>query len=97
MVSKQTKAHGKAIPGKDINQAGSGDAGPSVPTTVVFHEDVGLVALPLSALERHEWITQAAYFRAQERGFAAGHELEDWFAAASELDQLLASAGRQAH
>lgn len=35
---------------------------------------------------RHEMIAQAAYFRAQRRGFEAGHELEDWLAAEAEVD-----------
>ena len=35
--------------------------------------------------ERHEMIATAAYFRAQQRGFEPGHELEDWFAAESEV------------
>lgn len=35
---------------------------------------------------RHEQIAQAAYFRAQRRGFEPGHELEDWLAAEAEVD-----------
>jgi hypothetical protein len=35
---------------------------------------------------RHEMIAQAAYFRAQRRGFEPGHELEDWLAAEAEVD-----------
>jgi hypothetical protein len=35
---------------------------------------------------RHEQIAQAAYFRAERRGFKAGHELDDWLAAESEVD-----------
>ncbi|HEY0942614.1 MAG TPA: DUF2934 domain-containing protein [Steroidobacter sp.] len=37
------------------------------------------------AAERHEMIATAAYFRAQQRGFEPGHELEDWLAAESEV------------
>jgi hypothetical protein len=37
------------------------------------------------ATERRELIATAAYFRAQKRGFEPGHELEDWFAAETEL------------
>jgi hypothetical protein len=36
------------------------------------------------AVERTAMIADAAYFRAERRGFAPGHELEDWLAA--ELD-----------
>jgi hypothetical protein len=37
------------------------------------------------AAERHEMIAAAAYFRAQQRGFEPGHELEDWFTAETEI------------
>ena len=30
---------------------------------------------------REEWVRVAAYYRAERRGFAPGHDLEDWFAA----------------
>jgi hypothetical protein len=38
------------------------------------------------AAERREMISTAAYFRAQQRGFEPGHELEDWFAAETAID-----------
>jgi hypothetical protein len=34
-------------------------------------------------------IAEAAYFRAERRGFAPGHEQEDWLAAESEVDRRL--------
>ncbi|MEO7774167.1 MAG: DUF2934 domain-containing protein [Steroidobacteraceae bacterium] len=34
-------------------------------------------------------IAEAAYFKALHRGFASGHELEDWLAAESETRRLL--------
>jgi len=36
-------------------------------------------------------IARAAYFRAMERGFAPGHELQDWLAAEAEVDAELLS------
>jgi hypothetical protein len=42
--------------------------------------------------ERQALIAKAAYFRAERRGFRAGHELEDWLAAEAEVDQQLAEA-----
>jgi hypothetical protein len=36
-------------------------------------------------------IQDAAYYRAQNRGFEAGHETDDWAAAEQEIDALLAS------
>jgi hypothetical protein len=39
--------------------------------------------------ERRAAIAQAAYFRAKRRGFAPGHELEDWLTAESEVDSAM--------
>lgn len=41
--------------------------------------------------QRFEMIAQAAYFRAAQRGFCPGNELEDWVQAEAEIEQLLAS------
>jgi hypothetical protein len=38
---------------------------------------------------RRGLIAQAAYYRAERRGFEAGHEAEDWLAAESEVDTAL--------
>jgi hypothetical protein len=45
--------------------------------------------LRLATPERQSLIARAAYFRAEKRGFRAGHELEDWLAAETEVDQQL--------
>jgi hypothetical protein len=39
--------------------------------------------------QRAALIAEAAYFRAEKRGFTPGHEAEDWFAAESEVDAIL--------
>jgi hypothetical protein len=41
---------------------------------------------------RRALIAQAAYFRAERRGFAAGYDEQDWLAAEAEVDAMLASA-----
>jgi hypothetical protein len=41
---------------------------------------------------REQHITEAAYYRAEKRGFEAGHELEDWMAAEQEIDALVEAA-----
>ncbi|MBV8145178.1 MAG: DUF2934 domain-containing protein [Gammaproteobacteria bacterium] len=38
---------------------------------------------------RHALIAQAAYLRAERRGFTPGQEAEDWLAAEAEIDALL--------
>ena len=50
----------------------------------------------IDARTRHELIAQAAYFRAQHRGFAAGHESDDWCVAEAEVDAALGVRGKLA-
>ncbi len=40
--------------------------------------------------QRQNLIAEAAYRRAEQRNFEAGHELEDWLAAEAEVDQQVA-------
>jgi uncharacterized protein YbbK (DUF523 family) len=47
-----------------------------------------------SSGDHHTLLAEAAYRRAEQRGFAAGHELEDWLAAEAEMNQRLAGDGR---
>ncbi len=44
--------------------------------------------------DRHASIAEAAYYRSKLRGFAPGHEIEDWLAAEEEVDQRLMGEGR---
>lgn len=49
----------------------------------------------LSPEERRRRIEQAAYFRAQQRGFISGDPVEDWLAAEREINRLLPSPQQQ--
>ena len=49
----------------------------------------------LTSGERLEMIRQAAYYRAERRGFATGHEAEDWLAAEAEIDAGLAAIAKR--
>jgi len=42
--------------------------------------------------DRRALIAVAAYYRAERRGFAPGHEQEDWLAAEREIDATLDAA-----
>ena len=42
--------------------------------------------------ERDTMVRMAAYFRAEQRGFAPGNEWEDWLAAEAEIDALVGAA-----
>jgi nicotinamidase-related amidase len=46
----------------------------------------------VSPARREEMIRLAAYFRAEQRGFAPGNEWEDWLSAEAELDALVGVA-----
>lgn len=43
----------------------------------------------ISAEERWRMVATAAYHRAEKRGFAPGHEEEDWQAAEKDIDTVL--------
>ena len=47
------------------------------------------VKLNLAGEDRRQLIAEAAYLRAERRGFQPGKELEDWLAAEIEIDALL--------
>jgi hypothetical protein len=44
---------------------------------------------------REALIAEAAYFRAQRRGFEPGHEEEDWLAAEADVDRRLNGGPRR--
>ncbi len=47
----------------------------------------------VSPAERQRFIAEAAYFKAEQRGFAEGGELDDWIEAEAEIDALLGASG----
>lgn len=64
-------------------------AEPQTTTEPVSTAQATAVVVSLAAIDRDSMIATAAYFRALKRNFAAGHELEDWLAAESEIDAAL--------
>ena len=51
--------------------------------------------IPSFSIDREARIAEAAYWRAERRGFAAGQELDDWLAAEKEVDGDLAARERK--
>lgn len=52
--------------------------------------------IPVTAAKpaaRQAMIAEAAYYLAEQRAFAPGHELEDWLCAECEIDRLWSQAG----
>jgi hypothetical protein len=44
----------------------------------------------LPTFDRLVMVAEAAYYRAERRGFAPGAEMDDWLAAEAEIERLLA-------
>jgi hypothetical protein len=59
-----------------------------------FYDHVDLYVAPHFSEDRQACIAKAAHFIAERRGFAPGHELDDWLAAENEVDQRLVGEGR---
>jgi hypothetical protein len=51
-------------------------------------------AQPPSEAQLQSWIAEAAYYRAERRGFQPGFEIEDWLAAEAETRQRLQARER---
>lgn len=49
------------------------------------------MAPPNIAIPREQLIAVAAYFRAEQRGFAPGNEMSDWLDAEADVEHLLGS------
>src|SRR2546429_9072514 len=62
------------------------------PSAPVRRSPTEPVRLALTPEARRGMIAEGAYLRAERRGFAPGHETEDWLAAEAEVDVLLKGA-----
>ena len=51
---------------------------------------------PPSAAQLQAWIAEAAYYRAERRGFEPGRETEDWLAAEAEVMARMSAGDRTA-
>ena len=49
----------------------------------------GTSSIDITPEERWKMIAGAAYHKAEKRGFAPGHELQDWAEAEKEIDKLV--------
>lgn len=60
--------------------------------TVASFTDDGRPVAEMNPEIRRALITQAAYLRAERRGFAPGHEMQDWLEAEQEVDRGIGAA-----
>ena len=79
MTKKHGKQHGSNVVGKINPQPMRGEP--------VSQGNAGLPE------EREYMIAEAAYYRAERRGFSPGNEMEDWLQAETEIDSLIQSGG----
>ena len=77
-VSKKTMTKKKAVSAKKTATRKS--TSPSKP---------GTSSIDITPEERWKMIAVAAYHKAEKRGFAPGHELQDWAEAEKEIDTLV--------
>ena len=63
---------------------------PTTPRTHDIGHGASLPDASVSPDRRRTMIAEAAYFRAQSRGFAPGGELDDWLEAEWSVDEFLA-------
>jgi hypothetical protein len=45
----------------------------------------------MQAPSREQMIAEAAYYRAEQRGFAPGHEMADWLLAEADVERALST------
>jgi len=84
--SAPTKRRGTRVKAPHRTRASRPDGdGKLVDVSVYLHPQPTDQSAP--AATRDEQIRVEAYLRAERRGFAPGHELEDWLAAEIEVDQ----------
>jgi len=67
----------------------SGRTAPGSATKAARRAGGGERRAPASAEERERMIAVEAYYHAERRGFAPGHELEDWCEAEAAIDRQL--------
>ena len=81
-VSKKTMTKKKAVSAKKTatRKATKKSTSPSKP---------GTSSIDITPEERWKMIAVAAYHKAEKRGFAPGHELNDWAEAEKEIDKLV--------
>lgn len=75
-----------------VSAKAKGDKAPAVKSAPAKSKAAkGNGATPITPEQRYRMICDAAYYRAERRGFIGGNPAEDWTAAEAEIDGLLLS------
>lgn len=94
MANRTTHSTARRTQGKGSAAPAAGKASPAQNPVVRPRTPAGKAPATEAAArspERLRMIAEAAYFRAERRGFAPGGEAEDWLAAETEIDILFTS------
>ena len=86
-ASKPRKSRSKAA--EPAAQTQAQDQASPAPPAQAPEAEVVVRTIQLTAVDRASMVATAAYYRAEHRRFAAGHELEDWLAAEAEIEALV--------
>jgi len=87
--SAQNMPQGKHNSGKGAEKKGKGADAASTRSTgmnVDTRSTMSKFASRISPEERQRMIEEAAYYRAEQRGFNGGNEMQDWLEAESEIN-----------
>jgi hypothetical protein len=86
MVTKRASPREKTTRRKAVTAAASGLTESSVIAVLESAQTTTAVSTSIDPEFRRQLVAAEAYFLAERRGFAAGHELEDWVAAEAAVD-----------
>jgi hypothetical protein len=91
MATKRESPGKSDSSGKKTTKRKSAAAAPALTDSSVIavlesKQSLTSVAASIDPDSRRRLVAAEAYFRAERRGFAAGHELEDWVAAEAAVD-----------
>jgi hypothetical protein len=80
-------------PNEDPDRGASRSARDREPSGLQQSNDDEAAEVDRASEARYEAIAEAAYRRAQQRGFEPGYELDDWLAAEREIKEREGSGG----
>lgn len=85
--SAQNLSQGKHSPGKSTERKTKhSDAATARSAGIAGHRPSAKTSSRISREERLRMIEEAAYYRAQQRGFEGGNEMQDWLDAEAEIN-----------
>ncbi|MHB9103084.1 MAG: DUF2934 domain-containing protein [Sulfuricella sp.] len=88
MPTVKSKSEGKKAPSASTPKSAAAKKSQPGPSA-------GERKVPVTPEQRYQMITEAAYFRAEKRGFVGGDPALDWLEAAAEIDRIIQRSGKE--